>query len=275
VCLTQGLADCQGINVVIGSRTVDVVGHEMPSPVSYEQIGAAYPSARRTEPRIAEYIRRALGDARTVLNVGAGTGSYEPPDRDVMAVEPSVVMRAQRPPGSASCVDAQAEALPFPGDSFDVAMAILSDHHWRDPIAGLLEMRRVARRVVIFQWDQEQIDRFWLVRDYMPEYHALTIGSPTLKERATAINATMEPVPIPWDCTDGFFHAYWRRPEAYLTEAVRRGSSVWARVGEQAEKRAVAALTKDLRTGTWAQRNRELLDQDSLDLGARLLVAPG
>lgn len=161
------------------------------------------------------------------------------------------------------------------GLAHDSQMPILSDHHWREPIAGLLEMRRVARRVVIFQWDQEQIDRFWLVRDYMPEYHALTVGSPTLKERATAINATMKPVPIPWDCTDGFFHAYWRRPEAYLTDAVRRGSSVWARVGEPAEQRVVAALENDLQTGTWAQCNSELLDQDSLDLGARLLVASG
>jgi SAM-dependent methyltransferase len=244
-----------------------------PNGASYEQIGLVYTHARRTEPRIAECIFSALGNARSVLNIGAGTGSYEPPDRDVLAVEPSKVMRSQRPSGAAPCIDACAEALPFPDDSFDAALAVLSDHHWRDPIAGLREMLRVARRVVVFQWDNAEIERFWLVRDYLPEYHALAAGQPTLHERAAAINARVEPVPIPFDVVDGFFHAYWRRPEAYLQEPVRRGCSVWARVGEPAERRAVAALAEDLDSGAWAERNAELLDMESIDLGARLLIA--
>ncbi len=135
-------------------------------------------------------------------------------------------------------------------------------------------MQRVARRVVVFQWDDAEMDRFWLVRDYLhKEYHALTRGRPSFAERATAIGARVERVLIPWDCVDGFFHAYWRRPRAYLADHVRRGSSVWARVGEHAERRAVAALAEDLDNGAWERRNAALLDQESVDLGARLLIA--
>lgn len=240
----------------------------------YQQIGSDYGRSRRADPRIASRIWDALGGAQTVVNVGAGTGSYEPPDRDVTAVEPSAVMRAQRPPGAARCLDAAAEALPFADRSFDAAMAVLSDHHWSDPLAGLAEMRRVARRVVVFQFDNEQLLRFWLVRDYLPEVAVRFANKrPTLGERADAIDARVEPVPIPWDCADGFFHAYWRRPHAYLQETVRRATSVWARVGRPAEKRAVAALDTDLASGRWHERNPEILKVDEIDLGARLLIS--
>ncbi len=252
------------------------MSHErQPRGVSYDEIGVGYARARRTDPRIAERIVGALADARSVLNVGAGTGCYEPSDRDVLAVEPSAVMRSQRPPGAAPCIDARAEALPFPDDSFDASLAVLSDQHWPDPIAGLREMCRVARqRVVLFQWDDAESERFWLVRDYLHnEYHALTASGPTLRERAAAIDARMESVPIPFNVCDGFFHAYWRRPAAYLQEPVRRGSSVWARVGKAAERRAVTALAEDLHSGAWAKRNGELLGLESIDLGARLLIA--
>jgi SAM-dependent methyltransferase len=205
--------------------------------------------------------------------VGAGTGSYEPPDREVVAVEPSAVMRAQRPPGAAPCIDASAEALPFADGEFDAAMAVLSDHHWSDPIAGLRELARVARRVVVLQWDNRETPNYWLVRDYVPEFQALRGAKPSLTERATAIGASMEPVPIPWDCVDGFFHAYWRRPHAYLDERVRRCTSVWARLGPEVSERAVAALRADLESGTWQERNAELLALDEAELGARLLVS--
>jgi SAM-dependent methyltransferase len=239
----------------------------------YDGIGRGYSGARRTEPRIARRIWDALGDAETVLNVGAGTGSYEPPDRDVIAVEPSAVMRAQRPPQAAPCIAAAAESLPFENDSFDAAMAVLSDHHWSDPIAGLREMARVARRVVLFQWDNTRFGDFWLVRDYLPEFATAGEARPSLAERAAAIDATTEPVAIPWDCRDGFFHAYWRRPEAYLQKPVRQGTSVWSRVGPAVEQRAVASLAADLTSGAWNVRNRGLFDHDELDLGARLLRA--
>ena len=240
----------------------------------YDTIGATYAVTRRTEPRIAAQVWAALGDARTVLNVGAGTGSYEPPDRDVTAVEPSAVMRAQRPAGSAPCVDAVAESLPFVDDAFDAAMAFATVHHWQDPIAGLREMQRVARRVVVFTCDtsdQSWRRRFWLTRDYLPEVPASRVGLAT--ELAGAIGGRMEPVLVPWDCADGFFEAFWRRPEAYLDERVRRGISVWAGVGPKAEQRAVRSLRDDLASGQWAERNRELLDLEAAELGLRLLIA--
>jgi SAM-dependent methyltransferase len=239
----------------------------------YDRIGTGYTAARRTDPRIAAHVWDALGDARTVLNVGAGTGSYEPPGREVLAVEPSAAMRAQRPPGAAPCLDARAEALPFADGAFDAAMAILSDHHWTDPLAGLRELRRVARRVVVLQWDGARLGDFWLVRDHLPEVPALGAGRPTLHDRAAAIGATMRPVPIPWCCVDGFFHCFWRRPEAYLDPAVRRGTSVWAKVGPEAEARAVASLATQLDSGEWHARNAELVGLEEADLGARLLVA--
>jgi SAM-dependent methyltransferase len=239
----------------------------------YDRIGTGYTAARRTDPRIARHVWAALGAARTVLNVGAGTGSYEPPGRDVLAVEPSAAMRAQRLAGAAPCIDARAEALPFADGAFDAAMAILSDHHWADPVAGLRELRRVARRVVVLQWDDARIGDFWLVRDHLPEVTQLGAGRPSLHERAAAIGAEMEPVPIPWDCVDGFFHCYWRRPDAYLDPTVRRGTSVWARVGPGAEARAVASLAGDLNNGAWHERNAELLALAEADVGARLLVA--
>jgi SAM-dependent methyltransferase len=238
----------------------------------YDSIGTTYASTRRTEPRIAEQIWAALGDARTVLNVGAGSGSYEPTDRDVTAVEPSAVMRAQRPAGAAPCVAATAERLPFADQSFDAAMALATVDHWPDPIAGLREMRRVARRVVVFTHDAGDPDRFWLTRDYLPEHTGLWAGRPRLAELADAIAARIEPVAIPWDCVDGFYEAYWRRPEAYLDENVRRGMSIWARVGPDAEQRAISSLRADLASGRWQARNHDLLHLDAATLDSRLLI---
>jgi SAM-dependent methyltransferase len=181
-------------------------------------------------------------------------------------------MRTQRPQGAAPCLDARAEALPFADRSFDAAMAVLSDHHWSDPIGGLRELRRVARRVVVFQFDNQEFARFWLVRDYLPEFAALARDHPTLSERARAIGARMHPVAIPWDCADGFFHAYWRRPERYLDPRLRRATSVWARLGAAVEARAIRRLQTDLESRRWHSRNEALLDLDEAELGARLLV---
>jgi SAM-dependent methyltransferase len=183
-------------------------------------------------------------------------------------------MRAQRPAGAAQCVAAMAESLPFEDQSFDAAMAFATVHHWQDPIAGLLEMRRVARRVVVFTCDTTERSwhrQFWLTRDYLPELAASPSG--LASELARAIGAQMEPVLIPWDCVDGFFEAYWRRPEAYLEENVRRGISLWAKVGPEVEQRAVRNLRDDLESGRWVERNRNLLDLDAAELGLRLLIA--
>jgi SAM-dependent methyltransferase len=210
-----------------------------------------------------------------VLNVGAGAGAYEPADLEVTAVEPSAVMRAQRPPGAAPVVDARAEELPFSDRSFDAAMAVLSDHHWSDHERGLAELRRVARlRVALFTWDPQTVCDSWLVRDYLPGFARLVPPDFRLKQTVAGLGGgRVEPVPIPFDCRDGFLHAYWRRPEAYLDPRVRNGISVFARLEPEEIEQALTRLAADLDSGRWSRRNRELLELDELDLGYRLVVA--
>ncbi len=239
----------------------------------YDTIGATYTSTRRTDPRIAAQIWAALGNAQTVLNVGAGTGSYEPADRRVFAVEPSALMRTQRAPDAAPCLGATAEHLPFAAESFDAAMAIATVHHWRDPIGGLLEMRRVASRVVVLAFDLGGLSRFWLTRDYLPELIDVLGSRASVAAQAEAIGARIEPVLIPWDCVDGFYEAFWRRPEAYLDEPVRRGISAWSALGPEIETRAVRSLRADLDSGRWAERNAICSSLEAADLGLRLLIA--
>jgi SAM-dependent methyltransferase len=241
----------------------------------YDTIGRGYARERRSDPRIAARLTAALGDAQSVLNVGAGAGSYEPPDRRVIAVEPSAVMLAQRPSGAASAVQARAEALPFPDSAFDATMAVLTLHHWADRARGLAECARVARRrFVLLTWDPAA-DAFWLLRDYLPEFvEADREVFPTLAAYAEAFgpNARVEvaPVPIPRDCVDGFLGAYWARPEAYLDAAVRAGISLFALPGTET---GLARLRADLATGAWHARHGHLLELDALDLGYRLVVA--
>ena len=245
----------------------------------YDRIGRTYTATRGTEPRIAARIWGALGDARTVVNVGAGTGSYEPPDRDVTAVEPSAVMIAQRPPDAAPAVQASAEALPFDDASFDAAMAVLTIHHWSDFPTGAAELRRVARdRVVVLSWDPTYAGRFWLSAEYFPEaWRTEDVADfPSLAEQAAAFgDADVEVVEVPWDCRDGFFSSFWRRPGAYLDPAVRAGISTLAKRSEDELAEGLARLRADLESGAWARRHADLLEHDQLDLGYRLLVGPG
>jgi len=241
-----------------------------PSPARYDAIGEGYALRRRPEPRIAAAIEHALGDAATLVNVGAGAGSYEPSDREVRAVEPSETMIRQRRAGAAPCVRATAEALPFPDSAFDAAMAILTIHHWSDWRRGLGEMRRVARRrIVLLTFDPEASD-FWLWRDYVPALLDLDRRiMPSLADMAEALGPfEAAPVAIPHDCVDGFLGAYWRRPEVYLDPAARRSMSSFARIDAEAE---LAALAGDLKSGAWAERHKALLELDELDLGYRLL----
>jgi SAM-dependent methyltransferase len=239
--------------------------------VLYDRIGRSYVATRAEDPRIATAIHAELGDARTVLNVGAGAGAYEPRDRDVTAVEPSAVMRAQRPPRAARCIDANAEALPFADAAFDASMAVLSDHHWKDRLAGLRELRRVGRRTVLFQWNPAFAEAFWLVRDYLPSFPGAQV--PLSETEAASGTTRAVPVPIPHDCRDGFLMAYWRRPEAYLDPLVRANISVFALLPAAEVDAMVAALRADLESGAWARRNAALLELDELDLGYRVLVS--
>ncbi len=235
----------------------------------YDTIGRSYTATRGADPRIAAAIHEALGDARTVLNVGAGTGAYEPPGLEVTAVEPSAVMRARR---TTPAIDAHAEHLPFPDETFDASMAVLSDHHWADRAKGLRELRRVARRSVVFTFDSSKFLQSWVARDYLPELG--TVAGMSLDAIAEHLGATeIRPVPVPHDCRDGFLHAYWRRPEAYLDPVVRANISVFPLIGEATTARFVQALRRDLESGAWHERNAELLGLDELDLGYRLLVA--
>lgn len=236
----------------------------------YDDIGRTYRTTRRPDARIAAQLHAALGDARTVVNVGAGTGSYEPADRDVTAVEPSAVMRAQRPPHAARCVDATAEELPFPDDAFDAAMAVLTVHHWSDWERGCAELRRVARRGAMLTWDPDEARAFWLVDEYLPEL--ADDPFPPLEPTRAALGAEIHAVPIPHDCTDGFLAAFWRRPHAYLDPQVRAGMSVFALRDDAHVQRCLAPLRRDLDDGTWQARHRDLLDRDALDLGYRLLT---
>ncbi|MCE7937677.1 MAG: class I SAM-dependent methyltransferase [Chloroflexi bacterium CFX6] len=241
----------------------------------YDSIGHGYARGRRPDPRIAAQLAAALGDARSVLNVGAGAGSYEPPGRRVVAVEPSAVMLAQRPRGAASAVQARAEALPFPDRAFDATMAILTLHHWADRAGGLAECARVARRsVVLLTWDTAA-DTFWLHQDYFPELAETDREVfPPMAAYAEAFGpgarVAVVPVPVPRDCVDGFLGAYWARPAAYLDPTVRAGMSSFARPDTEP---GLARLRSDLATGAWNARHGHLLAADALDVGYRLVVA--
>jgi SAM-dependent methyltransferase len=239
----------------------------------YDTLGRGYAAHRRADSRIAAAIEQALGDAVSVVNVGAGAGSYEPPGRDVIAVEPSGVMIAQRPRGSAPVVRARAEQLPFADGAFDAAMAVLTLHHWDDVETGLAEMLRVARRVVVLTWDQRVCDRFWLVEEYVPEIAVLDAERAVSVERLTELlgGAEIRTVPIPHDCTDGFLGAYWRRPEAYLDPEARAAISSLAALGDQAAG-GLERLESDLHSGAWQRRHADLLARDELDVGYRLVI---
>ena len=238
---------------------------------TYDTIGLNYAELRKPDPRIARFINDALGGARTVLNVGAGTGSYEPTDREVTAVEPSREMIRQRQPGAARAIEASAESLPFPDKSFDASMAILTIHHWTDKRAGLREMRRVTRGpVVLLAFDPSC--RPWLT-DYLPELAVLDDERmPTLSELEQWLGPLqVTPVPIPHDCTDGFLYAYWKRPFAYLDPRLRTGSSsFWLIKGAQ---EGLDQLKSDLQSGAWERRYADLLQQDEYEAGYRLVVA--
>jgi SAM-dependent methyltransferase len=245
------------------------------SATAYDRIGVGYSEHRRADPRIAARIEEALGDARSVLNVGAGTGSYEPADREVTAVEPSTEMIAQRPPGAAPSIQASAESLPFDDGTFDAALAVLTAHHWADLNAGLSEMRRVARqRVVIVTFDSEALEDLWITADYFPEMLGLKrpsgASSRDLLEKLRG--ATCCPIPVPKNCTDHFFAALWARPELLLDDEIVRPMWVWQSISEGSRRVGRQRLAADLESGAWDERYGNLRELDELDVGLRLIA---
>lgn len=243
--------------------------------VDYDQLGPTYNRFRREDPRLAERIHQALGEAETVLNVGAGTGAYEPSDRWVLAVEPSAAMRAHRPVGSAPAIAVRAEALPFDDDTVDAAMACATIHHWQPVEAGLAEMRRVARGpVVIFTLELERVP------DWQHEYLAEGIASqralfPSIDRVVAALgeDARVERIPTPGDCVDGFFEAYWRRPEALLDPAVRASQSMWSALAPGVEETIVGRLADGLASGRWDAKYGHLRAETECHGSLRLVIS--
>lgn len=246
---------------------------------NYEQHGTGYATIRRPDPRIEARVHAALAASRTVLNVGAGAGAYEPADRYVLAVEPSAAMRAQRPVGAAPALDAAAEQLPFDDDSFDAAMATMTVHQWSDAVQGLREMRRVSRGpVVVLTLDAPALQQFWLT-DYIPEVVAVEEARfPTLEQVVDtlapgSVDVRVDVVSVPKDCTDGFGEAFYARPEAFLQPAVRAATSGLVLTDPVAVQRGVDRLEQDLTSGAWDQRYGHLRMQAERHGAIRLVTA--
>lgn len=243
-------------------------------PALYDSIGKSYAAYRRADPRIATAISKALGNSRTVVNIGAGAGSYEPADRDVIAVELSETMIRQRAHNAAPAVRASAMSLPFADDAFEASLASFTVHHWPDQLRGLREMARVAPHAVIFTWEPSTSNS-WLLRDYFPEIRAYD-------RRLFPMIADLYPgafrhveivsVPVPHDCSDGFLECYWQRPEMYLDADARGAISPFAK-GVANTEAGLSRLRRDLEDGTWHRRNGHLMELAELDLGYRLVIA--
>ncbi len=239
----------------------------------YDTIGKTYAQFRRPDPRIAHAIESALGNARSVANIGSGTGSYEPADRRVVAVEPSRVMLKQRPYRTVPALQGVAGHLPFQDATFDASLAVLTLHHWPNAAAGLAEMTRVAPVQVVLTWDPAIAGRFWLIEEYLPLVAQHEEPLATLKAVCDALHVTdILTIPVPWDCTDGFFGAYWRRPQAYLDPRARAAISSLAVLDEQYIDNAMRQLKRDLDDGLWDARHRHLSSLEELDLGYRLVI---
>ncbi|HEY7143545.1 MAG TPA: methyltransferase domain-containing protein [Streptosporangiaceae bacterium] len=249
----------------------------MQAPV-YDQIGSGYRRGRQPDPRIARHIWAALGSAAPVLNIGAGSGSYEPRDRPVVAVEPSAVMIGQRPDRAAPAVRGIAEYMPFPDDTFGAAMGVLTVHHWSDRARGLAELRRVtAGPIVLFTRDPQAVPWWWL-HHYFPATARLEASRETrVSELDELLGCQLDviPVPVPADCTDGFNAAYWRRPAAYLDPAVWRPMSAISLIPEADRAEGMRRLAADLDSGEWHRHWGYLLTLGELDLGYRVLVSRG
>jgi SAM-dependent methyltransferase len=243
--------------------------------VDYATHGKGYAAKRRTDPRIASWVHHALGNARTVLNVGAGAGSYEPEDRHVIAIEPSEAMRVQRPKHLVPAIHGVAEQLPMDDDSVDASMALVTVHQWRALEKGLAELRRVTRgAIVVLTFDGDALDLFWLA-DYAPELISVERRRyPAIERIVKGLggSAQVHVIPIPIDCVDGFTEAYYARPEAFLDPAVRRSQSAWSFVSDEDQSRIVQSLDNDLKSGAWDRKYGDWRTRQHFEGSLRLIV---
>ncbi|MCB0869515.1 MAG: methyltransferase domain-containing protein [Solirubrobacterales bacterium] len=240
----------------------------------YDEIGSGYGQVRREDPRIREVIHASIGDASSVVNIGAGAGSYEPADREVTAVEPSAEMISQRPPGLAPAVQAAAEALPFEDDSFEAAMAVLTVHHWSDARKGLDEMIRVAsRRILIVAFEPDPLIELWIAADYFPAIQELKSepGADSREIVSMLPGSEAEVIPVPRDCSDLFFAALWGHPEMFMDDGIVGPMWVWQEMSEIAREAGRQRLAADLENGEWDRKYGQLRQLDELDVGLRLV----
>jgi SAM-dependent methyltransferase len=242
----------------------------------YDSHGQGYARQRRTDPRIAALVHQALGSARTLLNIGAGAGSYEPEDRYVLAIEPSASMRAQRPAHLAPAIHGVAEKLPLDDQSVDASMALVTVHQWPDLQKGLSELRRVTRdHIIVLTFDGDALDRYWLV-DYVPELMGVERGRyPAIDSICKMLGGKtdVQTVPIPIDCVDGFTEAFYARPEQFLDPAVRRAQSAWGFVTQEVQERFVRQLGDDLQSGAWEKRYGNWRARPYFEGSLRLIVS--
>jgi len=244
---------------------------------NYDKFGQQYAHHRQTDPRIAAYVHDALADAKTILNVGAGAGSYEPTDKYVVAVEPSIVMRAQRiNNGKTPAIIGIADALPFDDNAFDASMAMVTVHHWPDINKGLKELRRVTKhQVIIMTFDPDALDNFWNAH-YFPELIAVEKARyPTVEFITNSLggNCEVKSIPIPLDCIDGFQEAFYGRPEAFLEKQVRLSQSAWGFLPDGVEERIVQTLADDLQSGNWDKKFGHFRTQPTFTCALRLIIA--
>ena len=244
---------------------------------NYDKLGQKYSGHRQTEPLISEFVNKALGTAKTILNVGAGAGSYEPTDRYVVAVEPSVVMRQQRLVNNKiPAINAKGDNLPFDDKSFDATMAMVTIHHWPDIDKGLKELRRVTKgQVIIMTFDPDTLDKFWNV-NYFPELIAVEkVRYPTIEfiKNSLGGNCEVVEIPIPLNCIDGFQEAFYGRPEAFLEKEVRLSQSAWGFLSKEVENRIVKTLEDDLKSGEWDKKYGHYRTQPFFTCALRLIIS--
>lgn len=245
------------------------------APARYDRIGRTYAQFRHTEPTWHHELTDALGDARRVLNVGAGTGNYEALGAEVIALEPSRVMIDQRHPDAAPCVQGVAEYLPFADNAFDATMGVLTMHHWSDLERAFADLNRLAPRHVYTVYDTTFARDFWLL-DYFPETRVdpMEVNAPTPALLGRYFDVVdVRTLWVPRACSEGFAAASWARPHDYLDPEMQQAISLLALQPPEVLERGTAALRADLESGRWHERYPDIVHLKRADFGYRLVIA--